>query len=626
MQVFIGNDAVTLDKRTFKGAGGEGAVHKVRAKSGMVGVKVYEKPTRERADKLVAFMRHSHKFTDRIIGPQELVYNSSGMVIGFTMPFVEGDFAEVKKLASRNFRKSYRINSKDVALIFLDGHPTLENIIHKQGFAVGDLSDVNEITIDRKMYFWDVDAWQFDRFPCPVATRDFVDPALYGVDFSLRPVFTPGNDWYSYAVMFFKSLLLVHPYGGTHTNVDNQLERAVRKITVFDRNVTYPTIGIHPDILTDDMLNAFNGYFAKGSRGIFPKRVMEDYLDSLRECTSCGAYFPGNRGNCPVCSARMMVVIQKPSASSRDMDIIEIIRVGGDILAAAQVGDSIKLVVNEKGTIVLYSKDLRNSALPYSKKNLLKDVPGAKFEIGSEYVFVNYPGTDEIFIYSGETAKLLGKIGTSVFAANRRAIFRATNEHLFRIEDDELRVGTLRGGSLEEKTMRKVVDDQTWFWADPNAETPYVFGLFQVLKQQMFWMVKDNRYYDVQVPALEMGETVADLSVRFSSQGVYLLRKTQQGGIDYIRREMVDSSGKVTFSDRIEESKHVSPEIHGLAYSTGQALHATDNGVLHENIKTGATKLFDSTKGYVDGNDSLLRYGPSILAVKQDRVLMITPK
>lgn len=637
MQVYIGNDAITLDKRTFKGAGGEGSVHKVRRNGSAVGLKVYEKPTRERAEKLLAFMRHAHTFNDRIIAPQELVFNSAGSVVGytydpnhlavgFTMPFVDGDFAEIKKLSNRNYRKSYGITSKDVGLIFLDGLPTLRDVIHGQGFVVGDLSDLNEIAQGRRMIFWDVDAWQFDRFPCPVATLDFVDPALYGVELSQRPVFSPNNDWYSFAVMLFKSLLLVHPYGGSHKSIDNLLNRAAKRITVFDRDVTYPVIGIHPDILTDDMHNVFNGYFAKGQRTPFPEKVLHDYVDSLRECTSCGTYFPGNRGSCPVCSAKMVVVVQRPTSSAKDMDIVELIKVDGDILFSEVVGDEIRLLSNYKGRIIYYAKDTRNPNSPVTRKDLFTFVPGSKFEVGNDNVFVNYPGTDEILVYSVATGKLIGKVGTAVFAPTRKAVFRASGEYFFRIDGTDLKYGKMNGRSLNEKTLRSVMEDQTWFWADPNADEPYVFGLFQVLKQQMFWLVKDGRYFDVVIPQLEAGESLTDIAVKFSSQGVYLLRKTQLKGANYLRQEMVDSSGKVIFTNRMEESRHPEPEIHGLAYSTGQALHATDKGVLHEKVQTGETRLFASTVGFVDGGDTLLRHGASILAVKQDKVLLITPK
>lgn len=626
MRVFIGNDAITLDKRTFKGAGGEGAVHKVRHGTEIKGVKVYENPTKERAEKLLAFMRHKHTFNNRIIAPQELVFNSAGSVVGFTMSFIDGNFAEITKLSNKNFRKNFRVTTKDVALTFLDGVPTMNGQIHLQGFVIGDNSDTNSIRINNQMIFWDVDAWQFGKYPCPVATRDFVDPMLYGVDFSLRPVFTPGNDWYSFAVLLFRSLLLVHPYGGTHNKVNDQLERAVRKITVFDPNVIYPAIGIHPDILTDDMYNTFNGYFAKGLRQPFPEKVLNDYIDSLRECTTCGTYFPAIRGTCPVCSAKMMVVIQKPSASTKDMDIYEVIRVNGDILASFVVGYEVRVLVNDKGMITYHSKDLRNKAIPGTTKPLFKHTAGSRFEMSSDHLYVNVPGSNEILVYTLADGRLLGKLETALFSQVRRAAFRASGEYLFRIEDGELKYGKLTAGSLEESKLRDVVEDQTWFWVDQNSDTPYVFGLFQVLKQQMFWLAKDGKHYDVAIPQLETGESILDLTVRFSSQGVYLLRKTQLNGINYIRREMLDSGGKVVFTDRIKESQHPDPKIHGLAYSTGQVLHATDLGIKHENIQTGATKIFAGTKGYVDGGDALLRFGSSVLAVKSDRIIMVTPK
>lgn len=637
MQVFIGNDPITLDKRTFKGAGGEGSVHKVRRNGSMIGLKVYEKPTRERAEKLLAFVKHRHVFNDRIIAPQELVFNSAGAAVGytydpshyavgFTMPFVDGDFAEIKKLSNKNYRKSYGITTKDVGLIFLDGLPTLDKVIHGQGFTVGDLSDLNEIAQNRKMIFWDVDAWQFDKFPCPVATMDFVDPNLYGIDLSIKPAFSAGNDWYSFAVLLFKSLLLVHPYGGTHKTENNILRRAVKKITVFDKSVTYPVIGIHPDILTDDMHSVFNEYFKKGGRAPFPEKVLHDYVDGLRECTTCGSYFPSSRGTCPVCSAKMMVVVQKPSSSAKDMDIIDFVRVNGDILFSVVVGNEVRLLVNEKGKIVYYAKNIVNASFPVTTKNVFAFVPGSKFEISQDNIYVNYPNKNEIMVYDIKTGKLIGKLPTAVFAQTRKAVFRASADYLFRIDGSALKYGKLTGNSLEEKTLRNVVEEETWFWVDPNASKPYVFGLFQVLKQQMFWLVKDEKFFDVSVAQLDTGESLVDIAVKFSSQGVYLLRKTQLKGVNYLRRDMIDSNGRVVFTNRIEESNHPDPEIHGLAYSTGVALHATDNGILNEKIESGATKYFDSTAGFVDGGDSLLRHESSVLAVKQDKVLLIQPK
>lgn len=622
MQVTVNGTPITLDKRNVLGSGGEGTVYKVKDGGNTVALKVYEKPTKERSDKLQAFVRKPHHFSERIIAPLNLAYSSTGLAVGFEMPIVTGSFTEIRNLGNRKYRVSFGITTKDVAAIFIDGIPTVGSI-HAQGFVVGDFNDLNALTQSNRMLFWDVDSWQFDRFPCPVATETYLDPALYGIDLSARPVFTPGNDWYSFAVMLFKSLLLVHPFGGTYRVVDGLLNRAIKKITVLDPRVTYPVIGISPDILTDDMHGVFDGYFTKGKRPPFPDKVLRNYLEGLRECSTCGAYFPGMRGSCPLCSAKMVVLIQKPLTSTKDIEVIELVRTNGQVLFVRLVGDEIRVLVNEKGKLALYTK---KPNLPASYKELFANIPGAKFEMTQSHLFVNRPGETDILVVGLSDAKIVGKIPTGIFAATRSASFRASDEFLFRIDGSDLKFGSMNGGNFEEQVLRQVVENQTWFWVDHDSSVPSVFGLFQVMRQQMFWMTRDGRFFDVAIPQLEAAEVVLDISAKFSSQGVLLIRKTQEMGKNYVRYEMVDSSGNVTFTNRLEESTHPNPHAHGQAYGTGMLLHPTDAGIVRENVTTGETKVFSVTKGHVDAGDTLIRFGGSIIAVKDDRVLQITIK
>lgn len=622
MQIYLNGDPVTLDKRMVLGSGGEGTVYKVTVNGKKVALKVYETPTRERSLKLLAFDKLSPKFPDQVIAPQILALNGRDMAIGFTMPLLLGKFEEIASLSNKKYRTSFGTTTKDVSELFLDGISTLESV-HKQGFVVGDLNDRNELFQGSSMLWIDVDSYQFGTFPCPVATETFIDPGLYGIDLSLKPVFSAGNDWYSYAVMLFKSLLLVHPYGGTHKTVDGLMKRATKKISVFDSGVTYPIIGISPDILTDDLHSVFDGYFQKGQRNPFPESILRDYLDSLRECTSCGTYFPSTRGNCPVCSAKVLIVIQRPKVSAKGIEVIEILRVNGQILLTRVVGDEVRVLANENGKLVFYSK---RPNLTASTRVIMENIPGAKFEMNSEQLFVNLPSTTEILVYNLSDGRLVGKITTAEFVPNRKAVFRASDEYIFRIDKGKLTYGRIVLGRLEENVLRQVMEDQTWFWVDTVSTEPSVFGLFQVLRQQMFWMIKDGNFFDVDIPQLDKTENVIDISVKFSSQGVYLLRKTQHHGKDYLRQDLVDASGKVIFTNRVEESTHPNPEVHGQAYGTGMVLHPTDEGIMQEEVKSGKTKIFDGTKGFVDGTDTLIRYGSSILAVKSDSIIQISVK
>lgn len=170
------------------------------------------------------------------------------------------------------------------------------------------------------------------------------------------------------------------------------------------------------------------------------------------------------------------------------------------------------------------------------------------------------------------------------------------------------------------------MENQTWFWADTASDAPSIFGFFQVLRQQMFWMFRNGGHFDVDIPALEPTENVIDISVKFSSRGVYLIRKTKDLGKVYIRRDLVDEEGKVIFTSKMEESKHPNPGVHGQAYGTGMVLHPTDMGVMQEDVTSGKTKVFDGTKGFVDSGDVLHRFGQSLLIVKSDNILQVTIK
>ncbi len=142
----------------------------------------------------------------------------------------------------------------------------------------------------------------------------------------------------------------------------------------------------------------------------------------------------------------------------------------------------------------------------------------------------------------------------------------------------------------------------------------------------MWWLMWDGNSYDnLPVSELELGESLTDLSVRFSSQGVLIRRQTQFQGVDYIRTDMVDVNGKVTFSSpRVRKEDHPAPYLHGQAYSNGKLLSATDEGVVQEEVmSSGALKSFDSTKGFVEEGDILYRHQDGLLVVKDSSVVHI---
>ena len=87
---------------------------------------------------------------------------------------------------------------------------------------------------------------------------------------------------------------------------------------------------------------------------------------------------------------------------------------------------------------------------------------------------------------------------------------------------------------------------------------------------------------------------------------------------------MVDSAGQVTFSSpRIRAEDHPAASLHGLVYSTGKLLHATDEGILQEDVTTGNSKTFTTTKGHVQEENSLHQYQNGLLVVQDNLVIHI---
>lgn len=622
MEYEVDGRRVRLNQGNAIGSGGEGTVFKYNIAGRDVAVKVYEHPDETKARKLQAFLAKRWNLPAGVAAPEKLVYDLKGKVAGFTMPLLPKGFEEVRNLGNRRFRLAAGITTKGVAEIFLRGLEELSRI-HDQGLVVGDLNDLNIFFAQKEVFWIDVDSWQFDGFICPVATEQFLDPALYGVDLSQRARFSEGSDWYAFAALLFKSLLLVHPYGGNYKSARTITQRAQRKLTVFDPGVIYPTIALAPDILSDELAGIFNKYFKEGWRGEFPLSVLRRYAESLCACSTCQTWYPGSNRECPVCMAKTLVIVTKPSADKKGIGVTELFRTQGKIVLTRAFGNKVYVLVYEAGKAVLY---VFQDGSRVERTELFSYEPGTRYEFGDGILVVNPAGSSEIFVLdiSGNTPTPITKTVTDVFSPNRKAVFKASAKSIFRVAGSTLICGEIVNGKLIERPLRSVIDGQTWFTVDPTSPDPFVFGLFQVLRQQAFWMIKNMSIFEPKIPELEKGEVLVDIGVKFSAQGVYVLRQTQKAGVDFLRKELVDAQGRVIFSLKVKREEAAFSEVHGQAYAMGIVLHPSDDGVVQEEVESGKLKTFAKTKGLVSQKDTLSRVPGGLLVVKDDRVLVLT--
>jgi DNA-binding helix-hairpin-helix protein with protein kinase domain len=213
--IFHNGRPLPLDPADLLQAGGEGMVF---ALGSAQAAKVYHQPTAAQRAKLQQWMatQMGGKLPAAVLGPQELLHNQQGEIVGFTMRRLPGEARPFKKLGQPTQQPPTTLAQRVAYLQHI--HTTLTTL-HQQGLIVGDLNDHNLFYLPStgQTAWVDVDSYQWSGFPCPVALQTFLDPYLYPVaDFGQQPVFSEGSDWYAFFVLLVKTLLYAHPYGGVH--------------------------------------------------------------------------------------------------------------------------------------------------------------------------------------------------------------------------------------------------------------------------------------------------------------------------------------------------------------------------------------------------------------------------
>jgi hypothetical protein len=624
MRALIENQNVDLARFEVIGSGGEGLVVKgeVNGKHEQA-FKIYHNPNKYRSRKLKEFFtRRWNLPTSKIALPQQPIYNlSKDLIVGITMPYLGSGFEEIALFSNRKRRLTYGITNKMIAEVFLDGYDSLEKI-HKQGLIVGDLNDLNVLFRNREMLWIDVDAWQFSNFACPVATLDFLDPGLYGVDLSKRPVFKEENDWYSFAVMLFRSLLLTHPYGGVHKKFKAMQTRAINKVTVFDSGVMFPKIAFPPDVLSDDLANAFLEIFKEGKRKPLSKIVLQEYSQNLTECQNCHTFYPIFRRGCPVCNKRTLVIVSKPVTVNKNVRVTQMFITQGNIVYTKVQNNIIFVVTQDKNGATLHKVDISGKTQSVGL-GLPKKV--VRYAVGGDFLVVNPIHSGDLILidHNQSPPQLVHKTVTEIFSPSRKAAFQVTGNKVIRVMNGNIMSIEKGGINVIEKYIRDGITNQTWFSANDGSEELQLFGLMQIFEDQRYWYHVNNKHFEPKIPHLNKNERLIDLSVRFSSDTVLLRRKTQETGTEYLRTEIVNGEGEIIHSRIVRLEDCAVKNIHGQTYSNGILIHATDDGLMQEKVVEAKFRTFSQTKDYVKEGDSIYKYRNGLLMAGENTITFL---
>lgn len=502
--ITINGKRIKLTQSQLIQAGGEGMVFRL----GNTAVKIYHHPTPQHQAKIQHLLKLTSHLPDKVLAPHTAVTNANNQIIGLQMPLLPLGSQPMKRLANPAWRQKNTIRASDVAALLTRVHQTIARL-HQQQIIIGDLNDANIFFQPSSMipFFIDVDSYQIDRFPCPVALPTFLDPTLYRIqDFSQATCFTPLTDWYAFTVLLTKSLLGTHPYGGVHSRYKTLAARAQAGLPVWHPAVIYPQRAYPPEILSDDLHHWLDETFSRGQRRPFPLDLLTHYTKQLKTCPQCGQEHPRTR--CPVCQRTIPAAPVPPQTA-----VLYTASPQGSIEAVSVLPNGrIAAVIRKENTFYWLRMGLGGVT---AETPLFNGSPGYSFAIfNGRYLAVNPPGQRQLLILDAQQNPPQQITLLETVAFRESAVFAATSRHLYRIAGDWIMRGAVQHGRYLEEAIATAHHAQTWFAASPYDEA--IAGYHRIFAEYRCFVQTPQGNYDLPLPPPSPGEHLAALRLRFA--------------------------------------------------------------------------------------------------------------
>lgn len=316
--------------------GGEGIIYEYNRQVIKIYKPVVNLQSKQNKVQMLIQKSCSGQFPREAVCPKDTVVDRNGAFIGFSMERVEGE--EIKKLANRKFLTANHITTKDILTMLVKVQEVMEKL-HDSHIFIGDFNDQNILFDEQhKIYLIDCDSWTVEDEKCEVAMDLFKDPLLRSNEFDA------GTDTYSFAVLAWKLLTRIHPFGGTMNPDMNLIERMQKGISVIDNpQVTIPRTIKSWRNLSPSLIRALQNIFQNQSRHLGDE--LSDLLGNLKYCDIDQEYYYGKYNTCPLCDSNAKVQT-KPLLQGV---------VGGLKLSALLLAKEIKTVFGE--TLYLDNND-----------------------------------------------------------------------------------------------------------------------------------------------------------------------------------------------------------------------------------------------------------------------------
>jgi hypothetical protein len=445
VKLWIDGDGPPCDPATLPvlGEGGEATVHELGARA----LKLYKGPkhpdiagdaAREAAAaaRLASAEARLSAFPaglpPRVAAPRALVRAARRRaVVGYVMDRVGG--RPLYELGEPRLRRGGGVDLDHLVAALRDLHGTV-TALHAAGVVIGDFNDGNVLVDGVRAHVIDADSFAWGAWACPMFTERFVDPRLCDPAApapALVRAHDELSDWFAYAVMLFRTLCWVGPFGGVHQPADPARRvapaaRPLRGPSVFSDDVIYPRAAAPLAVLSDELIDHFSAVFEGGARAPFPPALLDRLR--LRRCTTCGV--DHTRSRCPACTRQVVV-----PATHGDLTVVPL----------------------DPQVVTWGAREIGSASTDAARRH------GALWTSGSALWHQGHFGPEQLGqIVPGATRLWVGeRLGAGLWRAGGYAVALTFTPGRRGI-DDRARLPALRGRVLAQGCV--LGDDRAWLW------------------------------------------------------------------------------------------------------------------------------------------------------------------
>lgn len=239
-----GGKTVSCTNSNFVAKGGEGSIHIIGDRVYKVCDKGHMIPEQKFAE--LAVLKHP-----RIIVPDDILQDSKGRDVGYTMRAVPGDPMPLAQILTRTYRDREGVTPDQMMELVSQISDGLRYVHSNNGYFQVDGNELNYmVTKDHGgIYFIDVNSFQTPSFPVNTIMMSIMDHTVQ-CNHSVWQWSTL-SDWYSFAIISWYMFTAIHPFKGMNPAYPDKktfmIDQMQGNCSVLHPETKYPKAAVyHP--------------------------------------------------------------------------------------------------------------------------------------------------------------------------------------------------------------------------------------------------------------------------------------------------------------------------------------------------------------------------------------------